>query len=79
MHRSATSCPSTSPLHTTPSPNGNGKMDMNLVGIHREAFGFSSNADGTFDLPASGKAAFTLDTDSLPIAINVTKVLSPVR
>jgi uncharacterized protein (DUF2141 family) len=49
--------------------NDNGELDTNLVGVPQEAFGFSNDARGSMGPPDFQNAAFTLDTDSLPMTI----------
>lgn len=40
--------------------NNNKKLDVNLIGIPKEGFGFSNNAKGTFGPPAFKKTIFKL-------------------
>lgn len=40
--------------------NGNGRMDMNLLGIPTEPFAFSNNASGNFGPPRFEQARFSL-------------------
>ncbi len=44
--------------------NGNGKLDMNLVGMPTEAFGFSNDAIGNAAAPSFDKAALDLRVDT---------------
>ncbi len=39
--------------------NGNGKLDMNMMGMPTEPYGFSNNASGNFGPPPFDKAVFT--------------------
>lgn len=45
--------------------NGNGKLDMNVLGMPTEPFGFSNNAMGSFGPPKFEQARFTLKGDTL--------------
>jgi uncharacterized protein (DUF2141 family) len=51
--------------------NGNGKMDKNVMGIPKEAYGFSNNAKGFFGKPGSKKVKFQLNSAEMKIAISL--------
>jgi uncharacterized protein (DUF2141 family) len=53
--------------------NGNGKLDMNAVGIPVEPYAFSNDAAGMFGPPSFEKAKFSVGADSKTISINVAK------
>jgi uncharacterized protein (DUF2141 family) len=50
--------------------NGNGKLDMNLLGMPTEAYGFSNDAFGNAAAPSFDKAALDLGGDAV-IAIKL--------
>jgi uncharacterized protein (DUF2141 family) len=51
--------------------NENGKLDSNLLGIPKEAYGFSNNVRGSFG-PASWKDAhFSINSESSSMAIEI--------
>lgn len=47
-------------LNVTYDVNGNGRLDMNAMGMPTEPYGFSNNAVGMFGPPAFDKAQFTV-------------------
>jgi len=47
-------------LNVTNDVNGNGRLDMNAMGMPTEPYGFSNNAAGMFGPPAFDKAQFTV-------------------
>lgn len=44
--------------------NGNGKLDMNVMGIPTESYGFSNKASGSFGPPKFEAARFSLRGDA---------------
>lgn len=52
--------------------NDNGLLDMSLLGIPKEGYGFSRNATGFFSAPSFDAAAVTLDAREQSIAIGLT-------
>jgi uncharacterized protein (DUF2141 family) len=42
--------------------NGNNAMDMNLIGMPTESYGFSNNAKALFSMPGFDKAKFMFDS-----------------
>lgn len=53
--------------------NSNGKLDKNIFGYPKEAFGFSNNASGKFGPPTFNNAAFLFNIDRQIIQINLRK------
>ncbi len=51
--------------------NSNGEMDKNMMGIPKEAYGFSNNAKGFFGKPDYKDAKFELNSAEMQIAINL--------
>jgi len=51
--------------------NGNNKLDKNLFGIPKEAYGISNNARGTFGPPDYKKALFILDKTDMTVRVTV--------
>ena len=51
--------------------NGDGKMDVNAMGIPREAYGFSNNARGFFGKPNYEDVRFQLNSAQKQISINL--------
>jgi uncharacterized protein (DUF2141 family) len=51
--------------------NGNGKMDKNVMGIPKEAYGFSNNAKGFFGKPSYKDVVFQLNSAEKQITINL--------
>jgi uncharacterized protein (DUF2141 family) len=49
--------------------NGNEKLDTNVFGVPKEAYGFSNDARGRFGPPDFEEAAFTLSSDARSITI----------
>jgi len=45
--------------------NKNKKLDMNLIGMPKEGFGFSNNAKGKFGPPSFRQTIFKVNQDSL--------------
>ena len=45
-------------LNVTHDLNGNGRLDMNAMGIPTEPYGFSNNASGNFGPPQFQQAVF---------------------
>ena len=52
--------------------NGNGKRDVNLVGLPIEGYGFSNNATGTFGPASFADARFEMPAADLKIAVTVS-------
>lgn len=51
--------------------NTNGELDTNLLGIPKEAYGFSNNARGRFGPASWGDAHFTIDSEKSKMVIEV--------
>jgi uncharacterized protein (DUF2141 family) len=51
--------------------NNNDELDSNIMGIPREAYGFSNNARGTFGPASWDDACFEITNDSLVISITL--------
>ena len=51
--------------------NTNGKMDKNVMGIPKEAYGFSNNAKGFFGKPDYKDVKFELNSAEMQIVINL--------
>jgi uncharacterized protein (DUF2141 family) len=51
--------------------NANGKMDKNVMGIPKEAYGFSNNAKGFFGKPSYKDVVFQLNSAEKQITINL--------
>jgi uncharacterized protein (DUF2141 family) len=51
--------------------NTNGELDTNLIGIPKEAYGFSNNARGKFGPASWEDAKFTVDSDNAAISIQI--------
>ena len=51
--------------------NGNGRLDRNLLGIPREGYGFSNDAEAHLGPPAFGKAGFDFDGKVKSITITL--------
>ncbi len=51
--------------------NANGKMDKNVMGIPKEAYGFSNNAKGFFGKPSYKDVVFQLNSAEKQISINL--------
>lgn len=51
--------------------NGNGKLDVNFLGMPLEAYGFSNNVFGQAAAPSFDKAALDLADVAVAIAINL--------
>ena len=51
--------------------NGNGEMDQNVLGIPKEAYGFSNNAKGFFGKPAYKDIMFQLNSAETQITIKL--------
>jgi uncharacterized protein (DUF2141 family) len=51
--------------------NGDGKMDVNAMGIPKEAYGFSNNAKGFFGKPDYKDVKFQLNSAEKQITINL--------
>jgi uncharacterized protein (DUF2141 family) len=51
--------------------NINGVLDMNVMGIPKEAYGFSNNAKGFFGKPAYNDVVFQLDSSEKEIDIKL--------
>ena len=49
--------------------NGNGKLDMNSMGIPTEAIGFSNNVMGAFGPPKFSRARFTVNSTKLELPV----------
>ncbi len=49
--------------------NGNNKLDKNLLGIPKEKYGFSNNANGSFGIPDYKKVRFILNLEKKSIEI----------
>ncbi|MBB4843957.1 uncharacterized protein (DUF2141 family) [Paucibacter oligotrophus] len=47
-------------LNVSHDVNGNGRLDMNAMGMPTEPYGFSNNAAGMFGPPAFDKAQFSV-------------------
>jgi len=45
--------------------NNNNKIDVNLLGIPKEGYGFSNNAKGTFGPPSFEKMIFAIKGDTI--------------
>lgn len=57
----------------THDANSNGKMDVNALGMPKEAFGFSNRARPRFGPPAFTKAAFELPAGGKRITISLDR------
>ncbi|MDC8785951.1 DUF2141 domain-containing protein [Roseateles koreensis] len=57
-------------LNVTHDLNGNGRLDMNAMGLPIEPYGFSNNAVGMFGPPSFEKAAFSV-TQGARIAVQL--------
>ena len=53
--------PGTYAISVVHDANGNDKMDSNAMGIPKEGFGFSNDAQGTFGPPSFEEAKFVWD------------------
>lgn len=51
--------------------NNNDKLDVNILGIPKEPYGFSNNARGRFGMPDYAKVRFFLDTKEKTIRITL--------
>ena len=51
--------------------NSNGKMDKNMMGIPKEAYGFSNNAKGFFGKPDYKDVKFELNSAEMQIVIKL--------
>lgn len=51
--------------------NGNGKLDMNMIGIPTEPYGFSNDAAGSFGPPSFTDAKIKLEQDKKTISIRL--------
>ena len=51
--------------------NGNSKLDKDFLGVPTERYGFSNNARGQFGPPPFARAAFTLNSSQIKIAIDI--------
>jgi uncharacterized protein (DUF2141 family) len=51
--------------------NGNGKLDMNMIGIPTEPYGFSNDAAGSFGPPSFADAKVKLEQDKKTISIRL--------
>ena len=51
--------------------NSNGEMDKNMMGIPKEAYGFSNNAKGFFGKPDYKDVKFELNSAEMQIVINL--------
>ena len=51
--------------------NGNNKLDKNMLGIPKEAYGFSNNARGKMGLPAYESVTFEFNSPEQVIQIDV--------
>lgn len=51
--------------------NANGKLDKNMLGIPKEAYGFSNNARGSFGPPSYKDCLFTVGTDRKEISLKL--------
>lgn len=57
--------------------NDNGLLDISVLGIPREGYGFSKNAIGFFSAPSFDKAAVTVGEDDVSISIALTYQVAP--
>ncbi|MGS0755916.1 DUF2141 domain-containing protein [Roseateles sp. GG27B] len=58
-------------LNVTHDLNGNGRLDMNAIGIPAEPYGFSNNASGNFGPPRFEQAVFEVkDGGRLTLQLN---------
>lgn len=51
--------------------NANGKLDKNMLGIPKEAYGFSNDARGSFGPPSYKDCLFTVGTDKKEISVKL--------
>lgn len=51
--------------------NENDQLDKNLIGIPKEAFGFSNNAMGTFGPPKFKAASFKVDQKQVALSMDL--------
>ena len=51
--------------------NDNGELDISVLGVPQEAYGFSNDARGRFGPPDFEEAAFILDSHSLSMTVTV--------
>lgn len=51
--------------------NANGKLDKNMLGIPKEAYGFSNNVRGSFGPPSYKDCLFTVGTDRKEISLKL--------
>ena len=52
--------------------NDNGEFDTNFVGMPKEGYGFSNDAEAGMSMPDFKEATFTVDTKDKAININAT-------
>jgi uncharacterized protein (DUF2141 family) len=60
-------------IRTYHDEDGNGVLNKNIIGIPKEAYGFSNNARGLTGVPSYDKVRFKLNAPSITVNITVKR------